>query len=158
LIEERASIGRAQNRDWMELLDDRALEEWLEELVYEPAEYYAALYDGYGNRVAESALRVVQVVDDCPTTLTLQQEGLAQNLTIGETADWQVGEQVFHWACDGVVSRVDRSGIWRGDEICRGCVVAWWNRAPILVPAAAAAVVTGIILLEEDEPASPFQP
>jgi len=158
VIRERAAIGRAQPRDWMALLDDTTLEDWLEELEYEPTEYFAAVYDGYGTRVAQSALRVVQVTDDCPVTLTLKEQGLAENLTVGETADWQVGERVFHWECDGVVSRVDRVGIWRGDESCRACVIAWWKRPAVIVPLGAAVLGGGIILLHDGEEASPFLP
>lgn len=124
VIIERASVGRNTGRDWMGNYDDQALEEWLEGLEYEPAEYYAALYDAFGKEITRSALHVARVTNDCSTSLSASEAGLAQNLTVGETATWQQGEEVFHWGCDGVVSRVDVNGVWRGDSICRACLVS----------------------------------
>lgn len=159
LIEERARVGEREQRDWMESMTDAELERWLEEIEFEPAEYYAAVYDGFGQRVARSGMRITQVRDECPVRLTPVEASLAQNLTIGETAPWQRGEEIFHWLCDGVVTRVDSNGIYRGDDVCRACVVAWWQMPAVLVPAAAGSTATGVLFIDDDTPpASPDRP
>lgn len=158
LIDERASIGRTVGRDWMADFDDQSLEEWLSGLQYEPAEYFAALYDGFGEEISRSPVRVTRVTDRCDTNLSASQAGLAENLTVGETAPWQEGEEVFHWMCDGVVSRVDSSGVFRGDSICRACLVAWWQKETFLTPLVAGAGTTGVLAIEPEEPASPVRP
>ena len=152
MIVERASIGRQEPRNWMESFDDAGLERWLDELDYEPTEYYAALYDAFGQRLVSSGLRVTQVRDVCDTNLTPVEAGLAENLTVGETAPWQVGKEVFHWLCDGVISRIDAAGVFRGDSICRACVVAWWKKENFLLPLAAGVVGGGVLLVDDDEP------
>ncbi len=154
IIKERAQVGKLQSRDWMENFTDDSLEQWLENLEYEPTEYYAAVYDGYGQRLAAGPMQVTQVRDQCPTNLTPAEAGLAENLTVGETAAWQQGKELFHWLCDGVVTRVDPSGVYRGDSICRACVVAWWQKEEFLIPLAAGLVGGGVILLDDDDPIS----
>ena len=97
----------------------------------------------------------------CQAALTPEQAGEAENLTVGETAYWQRDESLFHWLCDGIVSRVDPTNVKRGDGICRACVVAWWKRPGILVPAASAlAGGTALVILDEDDPTdvSPSNP
>ena len=159
LIRERAQVGKLVQRDWMADLSDDELERWLSSLEYEPTEYYAAVYDGFGDRLATSSLQVTQVQSECDTNLTPAEAGLAENLTVGETAAWQAGKDVFHWLCDGVISRIDRFFVWRGDDICRACIVAWWKQESILVPLAAGATTAGVLLIDDDEPpASPFRP
>lgn len=132
LIRERASRGKQETRHWMRELDDEAFEDWLDQLENEPAEYFAAVYDGQGQRIAQSPMRVAEVRSDCRVDLTEEQAGLAANLTVGETEEWQRGEEIFHWKCDGIVSRIDPNNVLRGDSVCRTCVIAWW------MPAAAA--------------------
>jgi hypothetical protein len=59
--------------------------------------------------------------------------------------------------CDGVVTRVNHEGIMRPDEVCRGCVIPWWNKAEFISPAVGLA---GLIVLDrppEPEP-SPSRP
>lgn len=160
LIRERASLGRELGRDWMGNLTDPQLEEWLQDLEYEPTEYYASLMDGSGEELARSPLQITPVRSSCPTNLSAQQAGLGENLTVGETASWQRGEEVFHWLCDGVVSRIGPDGVWRGDEACRACVIAWWKNKSFLIPLAAGATGTGVVLLEDEEPreVSPARP
>ncbi len=158
VIRERASIGRATARDWMGRFDDAALQQWLEGLDYEPAEYFVALYDAFGEELARSPLEVSRVTNDCTTSLSAEEAGLAQNLTVGETATWQQGEEVFHWLCDGVVSRVDANGVFRGDAICRACLVAWWQKETFLVPLAAGTGTTGILATGDPEAVSPSRP
>lgn len=164
-IRERASVGKRVDRDWMDNMTVEELERWLMRQEYEPSEYYAAVVDHADRVLAVSPVRVTSVLDedDCPyPELTAPQESFARNLTVGETAGWQANkERVFHWLCDGVVTRVDRRGVWRADDICRACVVAWWEKKEFLIPAAVGALggVVGILIDEDDEPdTSPVLP
>ena len=138
LIQERASQGKQQSRAWMSSLDDASLQAWLDKQAVEPAEYYVALVDGSGRQVATSPMRSVAVTKDCRPTLTPQQQGFAKNLVVGETAVWQASDELFHWECNGVVTRRNTSNVLRADDKCRGCVVAWW---PVAIPAGAVAIV-----------------
>lgn len=161
LIRERASQGKAVPREWLAEMDDRTFQEWLEELENEPAEYYTAVHDYQGKTIARSKTRVVEVRDNCRVDMTPEQQGESENLTIGETAYWQRDEQIFHWLCDGIVTRVDPSNIKRGDGVCRACVIAWWKQGKVLIPSAAAlTVLTGGIIIDDKEPApaSPSRP
>ncbi len=160
LISERSSLGRLEERHWLREMDDKSFEEWLERQENEPAEYFVAVHDAKGRRLARSTTRVVEVRKKCAAPMTAEQQGEAENLTVGETAQWQQAEQVFHWLCDGVVTRQDPFGVLRGDGICRACVVAWWKNPAILLPAGlATATITGIIIDDDDDPpASPVTP
>jgi hypothetical protein len=120
----------------------------------EQVEFYVALLDTAGNLTARSESRMVKVKDDCKVQLTEKERGVAQNLTVGETAPDQQGKEVFAFLCDGVVTRVNSQGIRRSDDICRACVVAWWPRKSVLLPAA---LVTGVIITDNPEP-SPSRP
>jgi len=151
LIREKASLGRLEERHWMLEMDDDELEEWLDQLENEPAEYFTAVYDPEGQRLNRSETQVVEVRSDCEVELTPQQAGVAENLTVGETAVWQKDEEIFHWLCDGVVTRIDPLRILRADEVCRVCVIAWWKKPAVLAPAAAAAI-TGIVVIDDDPP------
>lgn len=145
VIEERASLGKREKRDWMSARDDAELESFLVRQRHEPAEYFVGLYDPEGRQLARSSQQVVAVQDDCTAALTPQQAGMAMNLTVGETSGWQVGKPVFHWECTGVIARVDAQRVLRGDEACRACVVGWW-------PGAAAAGVLGLVVATDDDP------
>lgn len=146
-------------RDWMAQLSDQDLQQWLESIEdeNEPAEYFVAVFNSYDKPVAHSAMRVVPVRRDCDVRLTEVEIGQARNLTVGETAPWQQGEPVFHWLCDGIVTRINDLGILRADEFCRACVVAWADKVNILVPAASILGVTTILITEEKNP-SPTLP
>lgn len=157
IIRERASEGKKIKRDWMVAQSDEDLQRWLESLENEPAEYYAAVFDSYGKQLVQSKVHVVPVRRDCPFPLTPVEFGQAQNLTVGETAPWQEGEPVFHWLCDGIVTRINNLGIMRADEICRACVVAWADRREFLLPAALAGV-GGIITISIPPDPSPTRP
>lgn len=151
LIRERASLGKLEKRHWMLEMDDAEFEDWLEKLENEPAEYFAAVHDAEGREVARSPMKVAEVRDDCKVAMTAQQAGEAENLTIGETATWQQGEEVFHWLCDGVVTRVDPLSVLRADERCRVCVIAWWQRPAVLIPAALGVSGIGVTVLDDDD-------
>lgn len=152
-VRERASIGKQEKRAWMGSLDSAALQSWLDRQSVEPGEYYVALVDGTGRPVARSEMRNVEVRKDCRTTLTPQQSGYAKNLTVGESSAWQTNEELFHWECTGVVSRINPQNVLRADDHCRACVVAWW---PAAVPAGAIALIG----ITDDDPidVSPSRP
>ena len=119
-------------------------------------QYYSVLMDASGREIARSAVRKTQVTGDCHVELTPQQRGVAQNLTVGETTADQSHGGVLGFLCDGIVTRVSASNIRRGDDFCRTCVVAWWKRNEVLIPALAAGGVTTIIV-DRPEP-SPSRP
>lgn len=160
LISERASLGRLEERHWLKGMDDATFQEWLERQKNEPAEYFVTVNDSKGRRLARSQTMVAEVHGDCDVQLTPEQLGEAENLSVGETAEWQRDEQIFHWLCDGIVSRWDPFSVLRGDGVCRACVIAWWKRPGVLIPAAVATVgVTGIVIGgDESPPASPSTP
>lgn len=123
-IRERASVGKAEPRDWMDTISDAEFDEWLASLEYEPVEYFVAVFSATGDVIARSPMMVGDVRDrsECHLELTPEQLGEAQNLIVGETAPWQRGNPVFHWLCDGVISRVGIDGVKRVDTACRTCV------------------------------------
>lgn len=146
-----------QDRDWAEGRDRDWLEDWLESQQFEAAEYYAAVVDVEGAEVARTPTRLVEVreYDDCRFGLSPFELGQSQNLTIGETTDFQRDKQVFHWLCDGIVSRVDPLGVLRPDGTCRSCVVAGW----LPIASAAGALVAGTTIEKREPPrASDTQP
>lgn len=158
-IRERASLGKIEKRAWMTRQQDADLQRWLDRLKNEPAEYYVAVYDTSGRLLDKSEMRVVEVKkDNCPVSLTPQQEGYAQNLVVGETRDWQAGKSVFHWECDGIVTRIDPQGVMRPDDACRACVIAWWANPKVIVPAAMGTLTLVAITTDNPQPASPSAP
>ncbi|HEX4956205.1 MAG TPA: hypothetical protein VF017_22680 [Thermoanaerobaculia bacterium] len=123
----------------------------------ERIEYYVSVVDPYGKTLAKSETKFSVVRDDCEPSfssdpkLAARQQGLANNLVIGETVAAQEGKRVLGFLCDGVVTRINADGIMRPDEVCRGCVIPWWTKqefigAAMLVPA------TLIIIDEPPEP------
>ncbi len=128
-------------RDWIDGRSREEIEDWLEELEHEAAEYFVAIYDAGGQRKWRSRDFVIEVRDrdECGPLLTPHHRGLSENLTVGETTEAQVERPVFHWLCDGIVTRIGENGVLRGDEVCRACVVATW----FPTAATAGAVVAG---------------
>lgn len=157
VIRERASVGKHVSRSWMHAMSLVELQEWLTKQRQEPAEYYGAVFDSYGKLLSISPMEVTEVRRDCRVTLTPIEQGQSKNLIVGETAPWQKGEAVFHWTCDGIVTRIDDRGIMREDSVCRACVIAWWKKKQFLIPAAAGAV-TGIVVVEDEPNPSPSGP
>ncbi len=157
-IREQASVGKSEPRHWLEQLDDPTFQEWLEALENEPAEFFAAVYDVEGRRIARSKTRVTLVQEKCDVELTPKQDGESENLTIGETANWQKGENVFHWLCDGIVSRLDPYDVLREDEQCRACVIAWWRRPGLIVALPTVACVGLCDGIFDDDPGLPISP
>jgi len=118
-------------------------------------EYYGAVADPTGKVVARSEAQVVKVTDDCKVQLNPKERGVAENLTVGETSPDQQGQKVLAFLCDGVVTRINHAGIRRGDEVCRACVVAWWQKKSLLIPAAG---IIGVIVTDDDPEPSPSRP
>lgn len=146
-----------QDRDWMEDRDREWLEEYLENLEHEAAEYYLAVTDVSGSEISRSETQLVEVkdYDDCRFGLTQMEIGQSENLTVGETTDFQRGKEVFHWLCDGIVSRIDPNSVLRADETCRSCVVAGW----LPIASTAGALVAGTTIEKREPPrASDTQP
>jgi hypothetical protein len=120
-------------------------------------EYYAALVDPAGKVAARSETQVMPVTRDCRIQLDPRQRGVAQNLTVGETSPQQQGKKVLGFLCDGIVTRVNSAGVRRSDEVCRACVIAWWERRGVLIPAIAG--VAGVIITDQPPPEpSPSRP
>ncbi len=157
LLRERASLGKKLPRDWLAEMDDPTFQSWLEQLENEPAEYFTSVHDAEGRQLARSLTRVTEVRRDCRVDLSEQERGEAENLTVGETAHWQRDEQVFHWLCPGIVSRIDPINVLRGDGVCRACVIVWWKKKQILL--ASGTLIPGTIISRRDaDPASADAP
>ena len=149
-----------KDREWMEGHDRDWLEQWMEDQQHEAAEYFIAVHDASGERVARSDHILVEVwdPDDCDVQLSTHESGWSQNLTIGETVEDHQGKEVFHWLCDGIVTRINYLDIIRADEYCRGCVIAL---IPPWVRPVAGVVAGGLVLLslQDDEgEVSPSRP
>jgi hypothetical protein len=119
-------------------------------------EMYSAVVDAAGKTVARSETQMVNVTPDCKVQLSEKERGVAENLTVGETSPKQQGKKVLAFLCDGVVTRVSSAGVRRADEVCRACVIAWWQRKGLLIPAAAG--VAGIVVTDERPEPSPSRP
>ena len=154
-----------KDRDWMQGRDRQWLENWMSTIEHEAGEYYVSVHDAQGNQLSRSPIELVEIWDPevCRVTLTDQQKGWSENLTVGENAGSQKGKEVFHWLCDGIVTRIDPNNVYRADSYCRACVVAFippW--IPPVAGVAAGAVIAASIFDSEDvsEPptASPSQP
>lgn len=121
----------------------------------EQVEYYGALVDPAGKVIARSEAQIVKVTGDCKPNLGPRELGVAENLTVGETSSKQQGKKVMAFLCDGVVTRVNHAGVRRADEVCRACVIAWWQRKAVIIPAAG---VLGVIVTDDDPEPSPARP
>ncbi len=141
-----------KDRDWLEGRDREWLEDWLEERDQEATEYYVAVYSATGELLARTPTALLEVwpPDRCYEELSPMQAGWAENLTVGETTDVQARRCLFHWLCDGVVTRISFEGVLRPDECCRACVVAGF-----LPQAAAGVALPGIITQREVSPTQP---
>jgi len=145
-----------QTRDWMDGRDRNWLEDYLRDQGQEAAEYYVAVYDAAGMVKGRSATLLTSVRgNDCFEPLTPKQSGWADNLTIGETSVAQANKEVFHWLCQGIVTRIDTADILHPDEYCRACVIGFGFVPPL------ASVATGVVsgsIIEHQPEASPRQP
>jgi hypothetical protein len=115
-------------------------------------EFYVAVVDAAGKMLAQTEPRSVKVQTNCLSELGPKEQGLAENLTVGETTSNQYGKKVIGFQCPGLKIRINPQGVRRADEECGPCGLAW------LPPAAlAAAGVVGVIVIDDPEP-SPSRP
>jgi hypothetical protein len=122
----------------------------------ESVELYGAVVDPAGKVLARSEPMMVKVTNDCKVQLSEKERGVAENMTVGETSPKQQGKKVLAFLCDGVVTRVNSAGVRRADEVCRACVIAWWQRKGLIVPATAG--IVGIVVTDDDPEPSPARP
>jgi hypothetical protein len=119
-------------------------------------EIYGALVDATGKPVARSETQIMPVSRDCTVKLSPKERGVAENLTVGETSPKQQGKKVLAFLCSGVVTRVNSAGVRRADEVCRACVIAFWQRDAVLIPAIAG--ITGVVITDQEPEPSPSRP
>lgn len=144
-----------RTRDWMAGHDREWLEDWLEEQELEASEYYVGIFGPDGRPVAVSDTRLVEVQDrdECEVTLTREERGWAENMTVGETVAEQIGAPVYHWLCDGIVTRIGWNDVYRPDDICRRCIIVWWDKPEAILPAAV--LLGGGVVITEASPSRP---
>lgn len=143
VIRERAQVGSQEKRSWLDTMPGGDLSAWLRDQKSEPAEFFVAVYDAGGSRLAASEMKAASVREDCRASLDAKQIGEASNQTVGETASWQRDLALYHWECDHLVSRIDYSGVKAADAVCRACVVAV---IPFWIPASVAgAALAGVV-------------
>jgi hypothetical protein len=115
-------------------------------------EYYVAVVDAAGKVLSRSdGTRLAKVRNDCQVQLAPREQGVAENLIVGETAPSQYRKRVLGFLCPGLKIRIDHQGVRRADEECGPCGLAW------LPPALATAGVLGVTVIEKPEP-SPSRP
>ncbi len=120
-------------------------------------EMYGAVVDATGKVLARSGPPIMaKVTSDCAVRLTEKERGVAENLTVGETSPKQQGKKVLAFLCDGIVTRVNSAGVRRSDEVCRACVIAWWQRSGALLTPAVG--IVGIVVTDDDPEPSPARP
>ena len=115
-------------------------------------EYYVAVVDAAGKMLSQSEPRTAPVDGSCETKLNAKEQGVAENLIVGETTPNQYRKKVIGFQCPGVKIRIDHQGIRRSDEECGPCGLAW------LPPTAlATAGIVGVVITDDPEP-SPSRP
>ena len=127
------------------------------ELRNEQVELYGALVDATGKVVSRSESQFAPVTKDCKVELGPKERGVAQNLTVGETSPKQQGKKVLAFLCDGVVTRVNSAGVRRSDEVCRACVIAFWQRKAVLLTVPVAGII-GVVVTDQNPEPSPSRP
>jgi hypothetical protein len=110
-------------------------------------EYYAAVVDAAGKVLAKSETQLVKVRSDCRVQLNPREQGVAENLIVGETTSDQFQRKVLGFLCPGLKIRIDHRGVRRSDEQCGPCGIAWLPPS-VLRPTIAA----------DDPEASPSRP
>lgn len=115
-------------------------------------EYYLGVVDAAGRMVAQSEPRTARVDGNCRSELSPREQGVAENLIVGETTPNQYRKKVIGFLCPGLKIRIDHQGIRRSDEECGPCGLAW------LPPTAlATAGILGVVVTDDPEP-SPSRP
>jgi hypothetical protein len=88
-------------------------------------EYYVAVVDAAGKMVSQSEPRSARVDGNCDTKLSPKEQGVAENMIVGETTPNQYRKKVIGFQCPGLKIRIDHQGIRRADEECGPCGLAW---------------------------------
>jgi hypothetical protein len=115
-------------------------------------EYYVAVVDAAGKMLSQSEPQTARVDGNCDTRLSPKEQGVAENLIVGETTPNQYRKKVIGFECPGLKIRIDHQGIRRSDEECGPCGLAW------LPPTAlATAGIIGVVITDDPEP-SPSRP
>lgn len=114
-------------------------------------EYYVAVVDAAGKMLAQSEPRIERVEGSCDTKLSPKEQGVAENLIVGETTPNQYRKKVIGFLCPGLKIRIDHQGIRRADEECGPCGLAWLPPAGL-----ATAGVLGVIVADREP--SPSRP
>ncbi len=122
----------------------------------ELVEYYGAVVLPDGKEISRSKVAEVKVKDreDCKLPLTEKEIGQAENLIIGETVQPQNRRSVLGFLCEGIVSRIDARGVMHADDLCRTCVIAFWQKRAVFGPL----LTTTAIVTDEDPDPSPATP
>jgi hypothetical protein len=117
----------------------------------EEVELYGAVVDPAGKMISQSEVKFAKV-RDCKVDLSPKEQGVADNLIIGETASSQYKKRVIGFLCPGIKIRIDPQGVKRADEECGPCGLAW------LPPGLATAGVLGVVIGDRPGEASPSRP
>ena len=115
-------------------------------------EYYVAVVDAAGKMVSQSEPRSAKVDGNCDQKLTPKEQGVAENLIVGETTPNQYRKKVIGFQCPGLKIRIDHQGIRRADEECGPCGLAWLPPVGL-----ATAGIVGVVITDDPEP-SPSRP
>lgn len=109
-----------KNRPWLAERDREWLEGWLRRSRHEPAEFFLAVHDAQGERLAETEIQTIGVLEaaDCSFNLSDQESEWTTALVIGETTELQAGRSLFHWSCGGIVERISAAGERSPDRVC----------------------------------------
>ena len=108
------------SRDWLDERGRSWFEEWLSNQEHEAAEFFFTVTDVYGDRIAQSVARLVEVKDlqDCRVELTPREQEWTRGIAIGETMEAQQNLPPFHWTCEGITDRISIDGRIRPDRSC----------------------------------------
>ena len=150
-----------KTRDWVEGRDRNWLEDLLEEQKQEAAEYYVAVFNPAGELKERSKVLMTSVKKDgCTEPMDPKQQGWANNLTIGETSAVQRNQEVYHWLCAGIVTRINPEDVRRPDQYCRACAAGFLFWVPPVAGAATIAIIGGGLINSTSTPveATPRQP
>lgn len=159
----RTYFRRSNNTDlyFLEMRSEGAGNYWatlpLPEQATREIDVQAVVRDAEGKETRGPAGKIA-VSGGCAETLTTEQQKFAQNLVVGETMAGQKGTGVLGFKCDGIISRIDSTGIMRSDDYCRGVLAAaavaaaGVTASDFIVPGAVVlGTLGGIALVNEEE-------
>lgn len=111
-----------QGRPWLAERDRQWLEAWLKRSRHEPVEFFIAVHDAQGERLAQTEIQTLGVLEpaDCSFNLSDRESDWTAALVIGETTALQADRPLFHWSCSGIVERIGAAGERSPDRVCAG--------------------------------------